>query len=43
LLPTKASVRNFDAQLRQVRNGENPHDYEDLNDFKPAHFAELVE
>jgi|CXWL01.1.fsa_nt_gi hypothetical protein len=32
----------FDARLRQIRNVENPHDYEDLDDFELAYFTDLV-
>lgn len=31
-----------DLRLRQIRNIENPHEYQDLNDFELAHFADLV-
>ena len=32
----------FDARLHQIRNVENPHDYQDLDDFELAYFIELV-
>jgi len=30
----------FDERLRQIRNVENPHDYEDLDDFRLRYFRE---
>lgn len=33
---------HFDARLRQIRNIENPHEYQDLNDFELAYFDDLA-
>jgi hypothetical protein len=32
----------FDARLRQIRNVENPHDYNSLDDFEMEYFRKLV-
>lgn len=32
----------FDARLRQIRNLENPHDVENLDDFKMEYFIGLA-
>lgn len=32
----------FDARLRQIRNVENPHDFQNLNDFELKYFHGLV-
>lgn len=32
----------FDARLRQIRNVEDPHDYQDLDDFEHAYFTRLA-
>ena len=32
----------FDARLRQIRNVENPHEFQDLNDFEMEYFQDLA-
>ncbi len=32
----------FDERLRQIRTVENPHDYQDLNDFEMVYFSDRV-
>jgi len=33
----------FDARLRQIRNVENPHDYQDLDTVEMVYFNQLLE
>ena len=32
----------FDRRLKQIRKTNNPHDFQDLNDFELKHFEGLV-
>ncbi len=32
----------FDARLREIRNIENPHEHQELNDFELVYFEDLA-